>query len=51
MSYFDDQFEAWFEGGREWYIASNPKEKDIEGIPGDFDPYVFWAETQDDLID
>lgn len=54
MSYFDDQFEAWFEGGREWYCLQNkldPEEYnyEVEGMPGDFDPYVFWAETEDSM--
>lgn len=49
MSYFEDQEEAWFEGGREWYIKENnipKKEAEELGIPGDFDPYVYWAEQE-----
>ena len=44
MSYYDDQEEAWFDGGKEWYETEN---EPMDGIPGDFDPYVFWAETLD----
>lgn len=49
MSYFEDQEEAWFEGGREWYMEQNnieegSKEAEELGIMGDFDPYLFWTE-------
>lgn len=50
-TYFDVQEEAWFDGGREWYMKNNPisdEEVEISGIPGDFDPYVFFAETIDE---
>lgn len=49
MSYFEDQEEAWFEGGREWYAKENgisPNDPSLDGISGDFDPFVFWAETK-----
>lgn len=45
--FFDDQQDAWFDGGMEWYCKENNiKPEDCGGIPGDFDPYVFWAETK-----
>lgn len=48
MSYFDDQIEAWFGGGREWYAKENNIPlKQLGIIPGDFDPYVFWGEAED----
>ena len=51
MAFFDDQEEAWFDGGREWYQKSerltNKQMEEIGGIPSDFDPYVFWAEGFD----
>lgn len=47
--FYEDQEEAWFDGGMEWYQTENSlSDKQMEkigGIPGDFDPYVFWAET------
>jgi len=53
MSFFEDQEEAWWNGGREWYMKQNDIEEGSPealqlGIPGDFDPYVFWAEKDDE---
>lgn len=50
-TFFEDQEEAWFDGGREWYMEQNgikegTKEAEELGIMGDFDPYVFWVETE-----
>lgn len=47
MSYFDDQMEAWFDGGLEWYAKENGLNPNgLGAIPGDFDPYVFWGERE-----
>lgn len=48
MSYFDDQEDAWFDGGLEWYCKNNNIDPDKYngGIPGDFDPYEFWNERE-----
>ncbi len=51
-TYYEDQEEAWFNGGREWYMKENgikegSKKAEELGIMGDFDPYVFWGETMD----
>lgn len=48
MSFFEDQEEAWFEGGREWYNRGLPTNQQVHGIPGDFDPYEFWADSHQD---
>lgn len=49
MTYFEDQEEAWFDGGREWYMTQSGIKEGTEeaeglGIMGDFDPYLFWGE-------
>ena len=50
MSYFEDQDEAWWDGGREWYADEqgwDHNDPRLDVMPGDFDPFVFWAETSD----
>lgn len=48
MSFFEDQEDAWFDGGMEWYCKANQITPEAcEGIPADFDPYEFWAEVSD----
>jgi len=54
MTYFEDQEEAWFEGGREWYQKEeglSDSEMNTIGIPSDFDPYLFLAETTEEEVD
>lgn len=50
--FFDDQEDTWFDGGREWYQKSegltDKQMEKIGGIPGDYDPYVFMAEGEDE---
>lgn len=49
MSYFNDQIETQSEGGDEWYALQNnlKVEKMDGGIPGGFDPFVYWSENID----
>ncbi|MCK5017863.1 MAG: hypothetical protein KAS32_12440 [Candidatus Peribacteraceae bacterium] len=46
MTYFEDQLEAWLDGGCQAYCEENDiKPEDHEGgVPADFNPYEFWAD-------
>ena len=49
--FFEAQEDTWFDGGSEWYQKdnglTNQQMEEIGGIPGDYDPYTFLAETSE----